>query len=58
MFKVLIVYKEKQDFKKCELAEYEDDFVSGIDRHARSGWVSKLYQLVNNHVTRKREYHK
>lgn len=49
--KVLLLYKEKEVFKKCKLAEYEEDFVSGTDKHAWSELVSKLYQLFNNHIT-------
>lgn len=56
--KVLLLYKEKEALKKCKLAEYEGDFVTGIDRHSRSEWASKLYELVNNHVTTKRKYYK
>lgn len=54
--KVLLLYKEKEALKKCKLAEYEEDFVSGIDRHARSELVSKLYELVNNQVTKWKYY--
>lgn len=49
--KVLLLCKEKEVLKKCKPAEYEEDFVSGTQRHAWSESVSKLYQFFNNHIT-------
>lgn len=51
--RLLLLYKEKEALKKPKLAEYEKDFISGSDQHDWSERVSKLHQIVNNHITKR-----